>query len=233
MSKRSLKRIAAPRTWPIKRKVNKWSTRPLPGGQKLEYGLPLNIIFKDLLKLTKTTRETKQIIKEGKSLVNKVPRKDYKFQVGLFDVIELPNKESFRLLFNKKGKLIIHQIKKEESSLIIYKIINKTILKNKITQLNFHNGKNILVEKDNYKVGDTIILDEKNNIKQHLKFEKGALLYLIGGKHIAETGILETIHKSEGSQPNKIEIKIQDTNFTTLKEYSFVIGKEKPIISLP
>ena len=51
MSKRSLKRIAAPRTWPIKRKTTKWITRPYPGGQNLDHTLQLNLIFKDLLKL--------------------------------------------------------------------------------------------------------------------------------------------------------------------------------------
>ncbi len=234
MSKRSLKRLAAPKTWPIKRKENKWVTRPCPGGQPIDRGIPINILFKNLLKLTKTTRETKQILKDGKILINKIPRTDYKFHVGLFDVIELPTQHYFRLLFNKKGKFILHPIKKEESSLIIYKIVNKSVLKDKKIQFNLHNGKNIIIEKDNYKVGDTITLDEKNNINHHLKFEKGALLYLFGGKHIAEIVTLQAIHKAQGSQPNRIEVKLDNkSTFDTLKKYSFVVGKEKPIITLP
>lgn len=231
MSKRAIKRLAVPKTWPIKRKETKFITRPYPGGQSLARGLSLNTLFKDLLKLTKTTRETKQILKDGKILINKKPRRDYKFYVGLFDVVELPTQKYFRLLFNKKGKFILHPTKKEEP--IIYKIINKTLLKNKKIQLNLHNGKNIIVEKDDYKVGDTLTLDEKNNIKQHLKFEKSALIYLVGGKHISETATLQGIHKAQGSQPDKIELKSEKTIFNTLKEYSFVIGKENPIITLP
>ncbi len=230
MSKRSLKRLASPKTWPIKRKENTWVTRSYPGGQSLDRGIPLNILFKNLLKITKTTRETKQVLKDGKILINKIPRKDYKFHVGLFDIIDLPDKKSYRLLFSKKGKFTLHPIKDEP---LIYKITNKTLLKNKKIQLNLHNGKNILIDKDSYKVGDTITLDEKNNTKHHLKFEKNVLIYLLGGKHISEVVKLQEIHKVQGSQQDRIEVKLDKKVFNTLKEHSFVIGKEKPIISLP
>lgn len=233
MTKKHLKRLAAPKSWPIERKKTKFITRANPGPHKLKESIPLNIFFKDLLKYTNTTKETKLILNEGKILVNNIPRKSYKFPIGIFDTIQLPTKEYFRLFYNKNGKFILHKITKEEVNIIPYKIVKKTLLKNKKIQLNFHNGKNILIEKDEYKPCDTVLLDDKNKIKTHIELEKNVLIYLIAGKHISKTGILQSISKTENLQPDKIILKIKNKNFTTLKKYAFVIGKEKPIFSLP
>ena len=88
--------------------------------------------------------------------------------------------------------------------------------------------KNILVEKSDHKVGDTILIElPSQNIKSHVAFEKGCQIYLTGGKHPGEVGILEEI------SGNKIKYKQDKTVYETSKDYAFVIGKDKPIIMLP
>ena len=89
-----------------------------------------------------------------------------------------------------------------------------------------YDGKNIIVDKEVYKVGDTIIIAD-GKIKRHARLEKGALIYLIGGKHIGEVGHVEDIIQ------NKIIYKDEKGDLVeTLKKYAFVVGDSKPLVSL-
>ncbi len=219
-----LKRIAAPKTWPIKRKQNVWITKQNPGPHTSKTSISLNTVFKDLLKYTKTTRETKRILNDGKILVNQKPRKGIRFPLGVFDVLSLPTGENFRLLYDRIGKFVLKPVKKEEAEILLYKIKDKTILKNKKIQLNFNDGTNLLVPKDEYSVGDTIVM-EKGKIKFHFNFDDSSIVYVIGGKHIGTSGELK---KSE----NKYLVKTKKDSFLVLKEHIFVIGKDKPLITI-
>jgi len=67
--KRHLRRIAAPKTWPIPRKGTYWIAKPIPGPHKMELSMPLALWIRDYLKLGKTMREVKYILNEGKVLV--------------------------------------------------------------------------------------------------------------------------------------------------------------------
>ena len=231
--KKHLKRLFAPGSWPIKRKGIKFIVRPVPGPHQLKESMPLSLIFKDLLNIGETTREIKKILSSGKILVDNIPRKEIRFPVGIMDVIAIPEtKQYFRILYDKNGKFIAHKISKEESEIKPRKIINKTILKGNKIQLNLYDGTNIIVAKDEYKVGDSLILSG-NKIKEVISLEKNCIIYLTGGKHVSNIGILEGIHRLPGSQPNKVIFKINDQTFETLRKYAFVIGKTKPIITLP
>ena len=74
---------------------------------------------------------------------------------------------------------------------------------------------------------------KENKVKEHIKFEKGALIYITDGNKVGEIGILKEEKMSEGSQPTKIVCSNNDKEFTTLKSYAYVIGKTKPVITLP
>ena len=229
-----IKRLAAPKTWPIKRKKTKWVTRPNPGSHPLERCLSLNFVLKEMLQYAKTSREVKKILNQEKISVDSKVRKDPHFPVGLLDVLTIKDtNEHFRVFLNKKGKLMLHKIKKEESTMKLRKLINKTIVKRKKIQLNFYDGTNKIVSTDGYKVADTIVFTlTKNEIQDHLKCEKGAFVYIIDGKQIGDFGVIESISKPSLHQ-QKIICSRGKEKFETLKKYAFVIGKEKPIISLP
>ncbi len=235
MSKSHIKRIAAPRSWPIPRKKSKWITKPRPGPHSIDRSMPLSLILKDIIRLAENKREVKKILYEGKILINHIIRKDPKFPVGLMDTISIPSiNKYYRILFNYKGQLVLHKINKSESNIKLSKIINKKILRGKKTQINLYDGYNKIVDKDHYKVGDSVLFDlEKNHIVEHLKLEKGAYVYLTNGKHIGTTGVIDKVLTSKGTYPSKIVFKKKNHSFETLKDYAFVIGKEKPLISLP
>ena len=234
MAKKHLKRLVAPKTWPIKKKENKFVVRPNPGPHPLKKSLTTNLIIKNLLKQANTTREVKRILSEKNIFVDNRPIINHKFPIGLMDVISVPKtNEFFRLLIDRKGKFFLQKIKEQEALIKPCKIINKTVLKKKRIQLNLFDGKNKIVQENNYKVGDTIILDlAKNEIKDHLKLEEGALVLLINGKHIGKIAIINKIIEKTGSHSNTILLKTKDSEIETFKDYVFVIGKEKSIITL-
>ena len=65
----------------------------------------------------------------------------------------------------------------------------------------------------------------EGKIKRHLKLEKGALIYLIGGKHIGVIGKLMEIKKFKGIENDRITMETKQAKIETLKDYAFVIEK--------
>ena len=228
MGKNHLKRLAAPKTWHVKRKGNKFITKQVPGQQSISSGMPLNALFKEVLNYANTTREVKKIINTKDIKIDGKARKDFRFPIGIFDILEFTNtNEYFRIVLNKKGKIGLVKIKKEESSTKPCKIIGKTMVGGNL-QLNLYDGKNIIVDKNNFKVGDSVILTlPEQKISKHLKLDKKSTIFLIGGKHIGEIGNVDDIIK------NKIIYKDQNNNLVeTSKKYAFVIGDDKSLITL-
>lgn len=221
--KTHMKRLAAPRTWPIKRKGPgiRFIARPLPGPHSMQESMPLVVILKEILKIAKTTREINAVLQSGKIFVDGVVRKEKYFPVGLMDSLSLDN-EHYRILINTKGQLYLKKITKEQTNLKPHKIIDKTILKGGKIQLNLFDGKNILVKENSYKVGDTLIMT-KNEIKKHLKFGKGSYVYLTGGYHIGKCGAIDEILVFPGSEPTRVIIKDGENRMEGLKKYAFVV----------
>nr|MCK4930221.1 30S ribosomal protein S4e [Nanoarchaeota archaeon] len=61
---------------------------------------------------------------------------------------------------------------------------------------------------------------------QVFKLEKGALVYLYKGKHAGQLVVIDDF------KGNNIVFKINKDVFETKKAYAFVVGKDRPVISL-
>jgi len=93
--------------------------------------------------------------------------------------------------------------------------------------LNLLDGRNVLFDKHHYKVKDSLLLTLPEQIvKEHLSFEKGALVLLYQGKHVGRIGKLSEIKK------DSIVVKTKDEEFETKTAYALVIGKDNPIIKM-
>ena len=144
--------------------------------------------------------------------------------VGLMDVIVFPNlKKSYRVLLDKKGKLIA--VESSESAHLT-KIVSKKIIAGAKTQLKLLDGGCVLVDKDAYKTGDSVVVQDKK-VKSHFSIAAGAPILLTGGKHTGDFGTVEDI------VGNKILYK-NDANeiIETSKEFAFVTGDKKPLITI-
>jgi len=229
-----LKRLNAPKTLKIHKKEKQWTVKPSPGPHPIKMSISLGILIRDYLKLVDNQREAKRVISNGDILIDGKKRKSHKFPCGLMDVVSIPKlKKDYRILFDKLGKLTLVQINSNDAKWKLCRIENKTIVKDKKVQLNFHDGKNQIVEKDEYKTGDVLKISFKDNkINDNYKFEKGTVSMIIGGSHIGEVANIEDIEIIPSSKPNLAKMKGKNS-FSTVQNYVFPIGKDKPIIELP
>ena len=228
MGKNHIKRMSAPKTWDIDRKTTKFITKQSPGTHTKELSYSIDVLLKEVLGYASTTREAKKLLNANEIKVDGKKRSDFRFPVGLFDTVELSDDVgNFRVSINKKGKLSLLKISKEEASAKPCKIVGKTMINGKV-QLNLYDGKNILSDDKSYKVGDSILISlPGQKISKHFKLGKKAFIFLSGGKHIGETGIVEDI------SGNKIIYKDSGGSLIeTSKKYAFVIGDSKPSITI-
>ena len=106
------------------------------------------------------------------------------------------------------------------------KIKNKTLLKKGKVQLNLNDGSNIRVDKDNYNVGDVLVLDLKSNVLGIIKMDKGINVLLIAGKHAGKTG------KVKEFDNNNIIIESGKEEIKTLRKYAFAFDDGKQGIKI-
>lgn len=225
-----LKRSQAPKFWPIKRKGIKFTVKSSPGPHALHGSMPLMIIVRDILKFADNSREAKTIIKQGKILVDKAPRKEHNFPVGLMDAIEIPDaKKYMRIVAGEKGLKLI-DIDQAEASKKICRIQNKMIVKNGLTQLNLHDGRNILTEAKGYSTGDSLLIQlPGQNILEHYNMAEGSPAVIIGGKNMGTEGRIAKIFERKTLLETRKAIIETDGNnkIETLRDYIIVTGSRK------
>lgn len=219
----NLKRLAAPKWWPIERKIKKFIAVPR-GPHTKDFSLPLIVLIRDILKLAETKREAKRVINAGEVLVDSRKMKDPNYGVGLFDVVEIPSlKKAWRAV--PENGLSFVEIPSKESRLKICKIINKKTLKGNKNQLNLNDGRNILT-KEKYSTHDSVLIQlPEQKIVDHLKFDKGSLVLVTRGKNAGKLAKIKIIDK------NRLWLE-SDKLFEIPKNLVIVVGKEKPLITL-
>lgn len=233
-SRKHLKRFKAPKMWPIHAKEETWTTKPSAGPHAIDKSLPLVMILRDILGLAANAREAKIILNNGEVLVDGTPRKDHRFPVGFMDVVSIPKiGKHYRVIPDYKGRLVLHEIDEKDASFKLVSIEDKTTIKGGKTQLNLHDGRNVIVDEDEYKTSDVLVLEvPEQKVSDSIKFETGSIGLIIGGKHIGELGQIDSINVTKSSKSNTVLMETDEGLFLTLTRYVFVIGKDKPVISL-
>ncbi len=204
-----------------------WVVRPNAGAHKLDESIPLLVLIRDVLGYADTARESKKIVNEGLVLVDKQPRLECSYGVGLMDVVEIPKlKKFFRVMASPKG-LVLKEISEKESHVKLCKIVGKTILQKGLTQLHLHDGTNMTVDKDECKVNDTLVIDlTTRKISGTIEFAKGNIGLVVRGRN---SGVSDKITEVvSGTATRKSLTKLG--NVHTLTEYVFVVGKDKPLV---
>ena len=229
--KKHLKRMAAPSSWPITRKTSHWVSKPSPGPHGTEDSMPLAMVIRDMLKLCDNSREARFIIGSRGVHVDGRIVTDYKFPIGLMDVVTvLKSKESYRMLIDYKSKLHLVRIEDNEKGWKLARIDNKKVVKKGTVQLNLHDGRCMLFPRDQYKTGDVLKLElPSQKVMKAFKLEKGNVALLIGGSHPGSLQTIENYQVRRGSAPNLVTFK---EGFSTIKENVFVVGEKTPEIKL-
>lgn len=240
-----LKRMKAPAFWQIPRKKDLWTAKPASGPHRISQCLTLLTVIRDILGLAKTYKETRIILSEEKVKVDGKPRRDMKFPVGVMDVVEIPDTESYyRILPSQKG-LTLHSVDREESLFKLCRIEDKSSLKGALFQLNLHDGRNVIVgDKEaedqeylasNMKTSDVLKMGvPRQEILGHLSFDVGSYAMVTEGKNIGRHGKVVAIDREHGLRPKIVTLEDgTGDSFQTILEYVFPIGVEEPWISLP
>jgi small subunit ribosomal protein S4e len=248
--KKHLKRLAAPSHWMLDKLGGTWAPRPSTGPHKLRECLPLSLILRNRLKYSLTRRETLMIVMRRLVQVDSKIRTDLNYPAGFQDVISIPKTdELFRLLYDVKGRFVLHRITKEEAQYKLARVVKVAkASKASIGRNPFHNGQAgtipYLVTHDGrtirfadpaVKSHDTIKIDLATG-KQigHIKFDIGNLVMITRGNNIGRVGVIVSREKHPGSF-DIVHIRDRRGNdFATRLENVFIIGEgSKPAISLP
>lgn len=218
-----LKRLTTPKWWPIERKTKKY-TFATRGPHPRQMSLPLTVLIRDVLRLAETGKEAETAIRKGEILVDGRKIKDPNFGVGVFDVVTIPSmKKSWRAVPNKGLKFV--ETPDAESKVKLCKILGKKTIKGKKTQLNLSDGRNVLAGNE-YNTQDSIMLEmPAQKISGHVKFDKGALALVVGGKN---SGVVSKIKEIKGD----MVIMGDEKTFEVPKRLLIMVGKEKPMLKL-
>ena len=229
MSSGHLKRLVAPRSWSIARKERTWTTKPMPGKHSLEGAIPISTILRDYLKVCDNNREARIIINDGAVMIDQRIVRDPKTAVGLMDVVSIPlMKIHMRTVLDKHGRIQFVPIKTTEAKWKLLRIEDKTTIRKGKTQLNLHDGTNILSE-EKVKTGDVIQVSLPDfKIKKILPLKKGAQALITGGAHVGSISKITGEKVTRSTKPNLVMYK----EFQTIRPYSFVVGDKKAIIAL-
>jgi len=228
-----LKRRAAPRSWTVPRKGTKWILRPRPGPHPQDRSIPLLLVLRDLQRIVSSAREAELLVRSGAVRVDGKVAQDLARGIGLMDTVSLaaPLDRHFRLVTDRRGKLVLASIPSTEAGVKIGRINAKHAVPGGKIEVTLHDGRNLLVDaKSPYRVGDSLKIElPGQKVVEHFSLKPGTLAYLAGGSHVGELGRVERVEVRNSSQPNLVHFK---EGFSTIKEYVFVVGEQSPGVSL-
>ncbi len=234
--RRHLKRIAAPKAWKIKRKrrFGVWITKPSPGPHPQERSIPLRVLVRDYLGIARNAREADFIIKRGEILVDGKVRKDPRFPVGLFDVVEIPKIEKiFRIVLDEKGRLIPKEISESEKNYKIVRVERKVMVRGGLIQLGTHDGRSFLFKETDLTPGDVLKIEvPSQKVIESYKLQPGNLVYILSGRHAGTIGTVKEIEKGDLLRPTIVKVEVEGETIETAKKNVFIVGRNAPVITL-
>uniref|UniRef100_A0A8R1DWK4 40S ribosomal protein S4 n=1 Tax=Caenorhabditis japonica TaxID=281687 RepID=A0A8R1DWK4_CAEJA len=234
--KKHLKRLAAPKHWMLDKLGGVFAVRPNPGPHKLRESLPLSLFLRNRLKYALNYTEAKKILTQRIVRVDGKVRTCHKFPTGFMDVVGIERtNEFFRMLYDTKGRYVVHRIQAAEADFKLCKVKSvRTVVKG-VPVLTTTDGRTIRYPDPHVKVNDTIVFNiNTQKITDFVKFEPGNLAYVTGGRNVGRVGIIGHRERLPGAFDI---IHIKDAaghSFATRISNVFVIGKgNKALVSLP
>jgi len=237
--KKHLKRLPAPRHWPIKRKHGKFTTRVIPGPHPKEQCLTLAILLREVLGHAENMYEVKVILSSGQVFVDGRPRKDPRYPVGMMDVIEIrSSEERYRLVPKRRGGLRLVPIDEKELGFKLARIERKQMISGGKVQLSLHDGRNLILpdgsKPSDFKTLDTLMISlPDQGLMESIPLEPNTHAIVTRGRNVGMDGKVIGVEKRIGAHASTVTLEDSEgTRFQTALDYVFVLGKTKPTISL-
>jgi len=234
--KRHLKRLNAPKHWMLDKLGGIWAPRPSTGPHKLRECLPLIVLLRNRLKYALNTKEVKYILMQRLIKVDGKARTDKTYPAGFMDVISIEKTdEHFRLLYDVRGRFIVHRITADESKFKLARVKQLAMGPKKVPYIVTHDGRTMRYPDPLVGTNDTVKVDiESGKMVSFVKFETGNLAMISGGKNTGRVGVIVSREKHPGSF-DIVHMKDSAGHlFATRLNNVFVIGEgNRPMISLP
>jgi len=234
--KHHLKRVCAPKSWMLDKLSGVFAPRPTPGPHKLRECMPLMVFLRNRLKYALTYIECKKIVKQRLIKIDGKIRTDSKYPIGMMDVVTIEKTgENFRMLYDHKGRFVVHRIDAEEAKTKLCKVKRVMVGPKGVPFVVTNDGRTLRYPDPLVKLNDTVLINTSTaKIQEFVKFESGNLCMITGGRNIGRAGIITSRERHPGS----FEIvHVKDANghaFATRVNNVFVIGRgNKPLITLP
>ncbi|MDO9538440.1 MAG: 30S ribosomal protein S4e [Methanocalculus sp.] len=234
-----MKRIVAPGSWGIGRKVSKYVSVTSPGPHNAG-AIPVAVWMRDQMGLARNMKEIKQILHDRQVVVNGKVCSDPHIGLGVFDIISFPRLEKhYVMLLDKSGRFATSEIDAAAAKVRLSKIRNKTTLPGGKVQLNLLFGANLVAD-DSYHPKDSIILtlgvdgDARFSIKEHFPYAVGNVAMVVGGQHSGRVARIREVIPVPGSVPNRVSLEDLSTGavFETIEPYIFMVGRDEPSLGI-
>lgn len=99
--------------------------------------------------------------------------------------------EYFRLLYDSKGRFVIHRITAEEAAYKLLKVKKVALGNRGVPHVVTHDGRTIRYPDPVIKVNDTVKFDlSQNKITEFVKFDTGNLVMVTGGRNMGRVGVI-------------------------------------------
>ncbi|KAJ5780467.1 Ribosomal protein S4e [Penicillium paradoxum] len=229
------KRLSAPSHWLLDKMSGTYAPKASPGPHKLRDCLPLIVFIRNRLKYALNGREVKAIMMQRLVKVDGKVRTDSTFPAGFMDVISLEKTgEHFRLIYDTKGRFTVHRIQAEEAEFKLCKVKRVQLGKGGIPFLVTHDARTIRYPDPAIKVNDTVKVEiATGKIVDFVKFDSGVVIMATGGRNMGRVGVITHRERHDGGF-NIVHVRdALDNQFATRESNVFVIGQDKPWVSLP
>jgi small subunit ribosomal protein S4e len=228
-----LKRLAAPRSWDISRKANRFVFKPLPGPHPIEASYPLGVVVRDLASLATLSRELKFMMKTGKVLVDGRQRKTSSFPVGLFNVVSVPLEGvDYRLVPSPKG-LALAKVSGDEAKTKLCSVHSKSKVKGGHIQYGLHDGRSVVDDALNLSPGDSVLIEvPSQKVLGHAKLAKGSLGLVLTGDRAGQLGRISDVKKGTISREKMVRISLPSGDAEIPSRLVFPVGSDRPMITV-
>jgi len=234
--KKHLKRLNAPSRWMLHKMSGVWAPRPSAGPHKMRECLPLILMLRNRLKYALTKKEVTLILMQRLVRIDDKVRTDPGFPSGFQDVIKIDRtNEIFRLLYDTKGRFILHKIDAEEAKFKLCRVRKVALGPKGAPFLVTHDGRTIRYPHPDVKVNDVVKVNlTTGTFAEHTKFEVGNLAMTTGGRNTGRVGIIVNREKHDGADDVVYMKDSVGHTWSTLIDNVFTLGKgNNSLITLP
>ncbi len=231
--KNKLKRLAAPRSWDISRKSDRFVFKPLPGPHPIAGSYPLGVVVRDLASMANLSKELKFMLKSGKVKVDGRERRTPRFPVGLFNVVSVPAEGvDFRLVPTPKG-LSLAKVSSDEAKTKLCSVHTKSKVKGGHIQYGLHDGRSVMDDALKLAPGDAVLIEvPSQKVLGQARLAKGSLGLVLTGDRAGQLGKIADVKKGTISREKMVRITLPSGEAEIPSRLVFPVGTDSPMITV-